>query len=123
MKELTKNGRIATGVITVICSLFYLFAAVVMYVSGIYIAGSGAMTFWTSVIIGPIGIIGGIMLLTDRNKGGMLIVIAGLVSLATQSYVALIIVTGPPYFMAIIFFIPPIIYLVAGIIGWAIGTQ
>jgi len=122
---MTKGGRIFGGIFTLIAAGIVLLVAWVMF--AITIDNPTIFPLWffiSTIAVGVLGLIGGILLIKDITAGGILTVIAG-----TLSTIQLIIwffpVMNEPIVVLFmpIFFTPAIMMLIGGIVGLSVRKE
>lgn len=126
---MTKGGRIFGGIFSIIGSGITLLVAWVFWIIAWATPGYDYNGFIITLIVGAVGLVGGILLITDKTAGGILVVIA-----ATGAVVAIIIWVLPVLFaipmpppvyalITVLWFIPPIMLIVGGIVGLTTGSD
>lgn len=116
---MAKGGRIAGGVLAIIGSALVLVAGLMtVMVTAILFpllmtAGIGA------ILWGTLGLVGGILLLTDSTAGGVLALVGGIGDLVGIFVLTMV---GFPFGAGFIF-VDPFLILVGGIVGLAVGSE
>ncbi|NVM31935.1 MAG: hypothetical protein HWN65_24055, partial [Candidatus Helarchaeota archaeon] len=73
---MTKGGRIFGGIFSIIGSGITLLVAWVFWIIAWATPGYDYNGFIITLIVGAVGLVGGILLITDKTAGGILVVIA-----------------------------------------------
>ncbi len=129
---MTKGGRIFAGIFSLIAGGINILLGVVLIFVGI-VTFTEDPRLWLAVFLlialGTLGLIGGIILITDHGAGGVLALVAGTGGIIMISiyWAFLINVLGMPLDLAAtimsLLFIPPAMMIVGGIVGIAVGSE
>ncbi|NVM27362.1 MAG: hypothetical protein HWN65_00860 [Candidatus Helarchaeota archaeon] len=128
---MTKKGRTFGGIFTLIGSGLLILVSIIFVV--LITGGSEDFIIWTAFFLilatGVLGVVGGILLLTDKTVGGVLSLISGAASLIINiwSYIYFVGLWGipPAILWAVIFFFiaAPGLILTGAILGLVVGSE
>ncbi len=129
---MTKGGRIFAGIFSIIGSGIELLLGLVLIFVGVGTLSTDPVV-WIAVILffvlGILGLVGGILNLTDKTAGGVLAIVAGtggiIMVIGYWGYLGGVL-GGSADVLGVImplFFIPPAMMLVAGIVAIAVGSE
>jgi len=118
---MTKGGRIAGGVLSIIGGGLAFLTALLFFMNVDPSEWVVPVIFGAS---GVLGVLGGILLLVDKRIGGILVIIGGVATLVYFIYLAiinpLILIFG---IFAILFLLPTGLMLAGGIVGTATSGE
>jgi len=126
---MAKGGRIFGGVFSIIGSGIILIMAWVFWFIGFLTSLFGDVVMWAFFFLllasGILGLIGGILLLTDKTAGGVLAIIGGAVDFVFTIAICIMLSSASPmtWIVILFYFIPPAILLTGGIVGTAVGNE
>lgn len=126
---MAKGGRIAGGILALIGGAMLILKAFLTLFWLILLWPPMALVFMTTLVCGILAVVGGILLLVDKLAGGILALIAGALGIILTFFIAV-----PPFGMVdplLVLYsfdtgvigIDPLLALVGGIVGIAVGSE